>query len=48
MRSILRKFAAMREEQEIKNKYFGRIILTTSGMAMDAFRRWKQLPDPDE
>ncbi|CAD8109927.1 unnamed protein product [Paramecium primaurelia] len=48
LRQVLRKFALMREQSEIKNKYFGRIILTTSGMAMDAFRRWKQLPDPSE
>ncbi|CAD8124479.1 unnamed protein product [Paramecium sonneborni] len=48
LRQVLRKFAALREQQEIKNKYFGRIILTTSGMAMEAFRKWKQLPDPSE
>ncbi|CAD8210248.1 unnamed protein product [Paramecium octaurelia] len=48
LRQVLRKFALLREQQEIKNKYFVRIISTTSGMAMDAFRRWKQLPDPAE
>jgi hypothetical protein len=38
----------MRQEQAIKNKYFGRIILTTSGMVMESYRRWKALPDPAE
>lgn len=30
----------------MKNKYFAKIILTTSGAVIESFRKWKSLPDP--
>ncbi|CAK61775.1 unnamed protein product (macronuclear) [Paramecium tetraurelia] len=48
LKQILRKFQINRETQEIKNKYFGKILLSVNGQLIDSFRKWKILPNPDD
>ncbi|CAD8123445.1 unnamed protein product [Paramecium sonneborni] len=48
LKQILRKFQINRSTQEIKNKYFSKILLSVNGQLIDSFRKWKTLPNPND
>ncbi|CAD8112533.1 unnamed protein product [Paramecium primaurelia] len=48
LKQILKKFQINKINEEIKNKYFNRILLTVNGQLIDSFRKWKTLPNPHD
>ncbi|CAD8207619.1 unnamed protein product [Paramecium pentaurelia] len=48
LKQILKKFQINKINEEIKNKYFSRILLSVNGQLIDSFRKWKTLPNPHD